>query len=139
MSTTPQQPSPPPAPATSSAASAASAPTADGPALPSNPLGTASFVAAILMFLWRLASQALWPLAPDVLQRINLPYWMFNLILQAPSALLALVATVLGIVALTQKGRRRTMAIIGTTLGVSALVNLVAGWMVTFLSSALFY
>lgn len=136
MSTTPQQPSPPPVPATSSATAA---PTAPGPTLAGNPLGTASFVAAILLFLCGLASQALWPLAPDVLQRTNLPYWMFSLILQTPSALLALVATVLGVVALTRKGRRRTMAIIGTTLGVSSLVNLVAGWMVNVVSSALLY
>ena len=127
MSTTPQQPSPPPVPARSSAAAA---PTAPGPALAGNPLGVASLVAAILLFLWGLAAQALWPLTMGITDRVDLPFWLSSFILQAPTALLALVATILGVIALTRKGRRRTMAIIGTTLGVST---------VTFVTSALFY
>lgn len=138
MSIPPQQPS---APDPSSAATApeTSAPATLVPALRSNPLGTVSLVAAILLLLAQLASQLLWPFIPYLTQRIELPYSTLDLFLMVPIVLFALVAAITGIIALLLKGRRRTAAIIGTTLGVTTVAFRIVGAVAAAVATRLLY
>lgn len=96
------------------------------PAPRPNPAGLASLIAGavllLLGFVRILISQSL----PLFLDRLDLSFPQVSIWLQAAnvlSALIALVTVVLGVVGLLLPGRRRTAAIIGTTLGAAQLAN----------------
>ncbi|MGP9844816.1 hypothetical protein [Brachybacterium sp. 107] len=93
-----------------------------------NPFGVASVIAGVLLLLVGTATIMLSPAIPLILSRFQLPYQFVGLLTALPQALIALVGTVLGIVGLLAKGRRRVAAIIGTTIGASHLVTAIVGF-----------
>lgn len=93
-----------------------------------NPFGVASLIAGVLLLLLGAATIMLSPAIPMLLSRFQLPYQFVGLLTSLPQALVALIGTVLGIVGLLAKGRRRVAAIIGTTICASHLVTALVGF-----------
>lgn len=88
----------------------------------SNPLGVASLVAAALLLVASIAGQLLYPLVPFLANEIGMSYQTLPMLISIPSALLATIATALGIAVLLLRDRARTAAIMGTALGASHLI-----------------
>lgn len=101
-----------------------------------NPVGLASLVFGILLVLLTLAWRVLSPALPRIVQSFDLPLSAVSLFMVVPSAVVAVIATILGIVGLLLRDRRRAAAIIGTTLGASTLINLVVGTVGSLLVAA---
>lgn len=97
------------------------------PARHGNPFGVASLVAGVLLLLAGIVVQSSAPAIPFLLARTGAPHQVIPLVISLPSAILAVIATVLGIVGLLLRDRNRIPAIIGTTLGASHLIAAVAG------------
>ena len=93
----------------------------------SNPVGIASLVAGALMVLASIAAQTAMPLLPVIMAEMNWSYRTIPMLISLPPAILAIIATALGIVGLLLRDRARVPAIIGTTLGASHLIIGVAG------------
>lgn len=104
-------------------------PTADVPASRprSNPVGVASLVAGVLLVLASIAVQTVVPLLPWIATEMDFSYRTIPYLMSLPPAILATIATALGIVGLLLRDRTRSSAIIGTTLGVSHLIVTTAG------------
>lgn len=100
----------------------------------SNPIGVASLVAGVLLVLASIAAQTVVPLLPLIATEMDFSYRTIPYLMSLPPAILATIATALGIVGLLLRDRTRVAAIIGTTLGVSHLIVGMAG----VLSSAFF-
>ena len=90
----------------------------------SNPFGLASLIAGVLLLILSIAAQAL---TPVVASGPGVPLRTSMLIPPLLPAIMAAIATVLGIIGLLLRDRPRTAAIIGTTLGASLLVVRVVG------------
>lgn len=90
-------------------------------------MGIASLAFGTLLLLAGVASQALNPVLPLLLERTGMSFSMIPLLFGLPQAILAAIATVLGIVGLLLRDRARVPAIIGTTLGASHLVISLTG------------
>lgn len=99
-----------------------------------NAVGVASLVAGVLLVLASIAAQIIVPLLPWIATELGFSYGTIPYLMSLPPAILATIATALGIVGLLLHDRTRVAAIIGTTLGVSHLLVGMAG----VLSSALF-
>lgn len=106
-----------------------SGPTPSGPVAQrgANPVGVASLVVGVLLLLAGVAAQSSAALLPLLMERTGLSYRALPLLISLPGIALALLATVLGVIGLLQRERRRTAAIIGTTLGGSHLLVSIAG------------
>lgn len=105
-----------------------------GPRPRGNPVGVASLVAGVLLVLASIAAQIIVPMLPLIATEMDFSYGTIPYLMSLPPAILATIATALGIVGLLLRDRARVAAIIGTTLGVSHLLVGMAG----VLSSALF-
>lgn len=92
-----------------------------------NPFGVASLIVGVLLLLLGAATMMLAPAIPTLLATFQLPYQAVGLLMSLPQALVALLATVLGIIGLLVRGRRRVAAIIGTTIGASHLITAAVG------------
>lgn len=92
-----------------------------------NPLGVASLVAGVLLLLWLVLSTTMTAAMPYLVTERGMPLGMITVLRVVPTVLLGLLAVVLGIIALLPRGRRRTSAVIGVTIGASQLLILVAG------------
>ncbi|MGP5640273.1 hypothetical protein ACTXPS_12605 [Brachybacterium tyrofermentans] len=92
-----------------------------------NPFGVGSLIAGALLLLLGAATMMLSPAIPMLLSRFQLPYQFLGLLTSLPPALVALIGTVLGIIGLLTRDRRRVAAIIGTTICASHLVTAVLG------------
>lgn len=99
-----------------------------------NAVGVASLVAGVLLVFASIAAQIIVPLLPWIATELGFSYGTIPYLMSLPPAILATIATALGIVGLLLHDRTRVAAIIGTTLGVSHLLVGMAG----VLSSALF-
>lgn len=102
-----------------------------------NLLGIASLVAATLLLLASIAGQLLYPLVPFLANELGMSYQTLPMLVSIPSALLATIATALGIAGLLLRDRARTAAIIGTTLGASHLALGLVGVLGVHLAGAL--
>lgn len=103
----------------------------------SNPLGLASLIAAALLLVASIAGQLLYPLVPILAAEIGMSYQTIPMLISIPSAVLATLATALGIAGLLVRDRARTAAIIGTTLGASHLILGLVGVLGVQLAGAL--
>lgn len=92
-----------------------------------NPFGIASLVFGILLILAGIATQALSPALPIIMERSGMSFRMVPLLFGIPQALLATIATVAGVIGLLLRDRARVPAIIGTTLGASHLAVSLVG------------
>lgn len=92
-----------------------------------NPVGIASLAFGILLLLAGLAAQAISPALPFSLERTGMSYQAIPFLFGIPQAVLATIATALGIVGLLLRDRARVPAIIGTTLGASHLIVSLVG------------
>ena len=103
--------------------------TADQTSLPrrGNPAGLVSLVFGILLLLANVAAQSLAPAIPVFLAKSGMSYQVIPLLFGIPQAVVAVIATALGIVGLLLRDRPRVPAIIGTTLGASHLISSVIG------------
>ncbi|MFC7456674.1 hypothetical protein ACFQS2_05715 [Brachybacterium sp. GCM10030267] len=88
----------------------------------SNPAGLVSLIAGILQIVVLALLQALTPALPWFAAQYDLPTRSLSLIMAAPPLVIAIVAIIFGVIGLVSTGRRRTAAVIGTTLGVSHVV-----------------
>jgi len=104
-----------------------------------SPLGTAALIAGVLLLLWVIFSTTLTAAMPYLITRVGMSVAAISLLHAAPTLVLGLLAVVLGAIALLQPGRRRTGAIIGTTIGASQLLILVLGTLGTVMFSAVLY
>lgn len=102
-----------------------------------NPFGTASLVCGIVMLVVGILTQALAIALPYLIDDTLVAMRLMPLVNAVPIGLLALTATVLGVIGLLAKGRPRTAAIIGTTLGASTLMSLVLGTIATVVVGAM--
>lgn len=92
-----------------------------------NPLGLASLVVGVLLLVLGIIVQTVTPVVPRILQDLNLPYSAISLVIAGPQAIVAALATVLGVIGLLLRERKRVAAIIGTTLGASHLLVMIVG------------
>jgi amino acid transporter len=117
----------------SSTAPSAGAPSAGKSA---NPLGMASLIVAIVLIALstlRTGTNVLIPLlAQDFDTNYTLLIWVPTIML----GLVALVSLVLGVIALLQRGRRRTAAIIAVSVSASWLFTLVGGQILSAIVAA---
>ncbi|MGY5766564.1 hypothetical protein ACXET9_15360 [Brachybacterium sp. DNPG3] len=104
-----------------------------------NPLGVAALVAGVLLLLLRVAASLTSMFIPLISERIGFSYVTISGAIQAPQVIMALIATVLGVIALLLPRRRRAAAIIATTLGVSDLVLVLTAWIGVPILAALTY
>ncbi|WP_152352116.1 hypothetical protein [Brachybacterium subflavum] len=119
--------------APSPSAPISSAPTA---AKASNPLGMASLIVAILLIALSTLRTGMNVLIPFLAQKFGTS---FTLLIWVPTIMLglvALVSVVLGAVALFQRGRRRTAAIVGVSVSASWLFTLVGGQILSAIVTA---
>jgi hypothetical protein len=93
----------------------------------------------VLLLLCGMASAGVSVAVPHLVESLGTSFQAVSLLIRVPSALMALVALVLGIVGLVLRDRPRTAAIIGTTLGVAHLVSAGAAMLVSFLVASLLY
>lgn len=84
---------------------------------PSNLIGTASLVAGVLLVLASIAAQTIVPMLPLVADNMDFSYRTLPRLMSLASAILATIATALGIIGLPMRDRARVPAIVGTTLG----------------------
>lgn len=103
------------------------------PRLRPNPLGIASLVAGVLMTMVTILEPLVYVVMPDLMTLTSMSSTALSYLLSAPGTVLALFAAVLGVIGLLQRGRARTAAIIGTTLGVPRLLFEVTSTLVTVL------
>ncbi|MGP9536875.1 hypothetical protein ACT3SP_02630 [Brachybacterium sp. AOP43-C2-M15] len=101
-----------------------------------NPIGLASLVAGILLLLVGFVVQSTTPAIPLLVERYGLSYQLLPLLYAIPQAVIAVIATALGVVGLVLRDRPRAAAIIGTTLGASHLVVGLVGMVGSFLVGA---
>lgn len=109
---------------------------APGTTKASNPLGMASLIVAILLIAFSTLRTGMNVLIPSLAQRFDTS---FTLLIWVPTILLglvALVSVVLGAVALFQRGRRRTAAIVGVSVSASWLFTLVGGQILSAIVTA---
>lgn len=92
-----------------------------------NRLGLVSLAFGILLLVAGIASQALSPALPVILERTGMSFQMVPLLFGIPQALLATIATAAGVIGLLLRDRARAEAIIGTTLGASHLIASLIG------------
>ena len=104
-----------------------------------NPVGLASLIAGVLLLLCGVASAGVAVALPQIAESLGTSFQAVSLLIRIPSALLALVALVLGIVGLALRDRPRAAAIVGTTLGASHLVAAGGGTLVSFLVAAVLF
>lgn len=91
-----------------------------------NPVGIASLAFGILLLLAGLGAETLSPALPFLLERTGMSYQAIPFLFGIPQAVIATIATALGVVGLLLRDRARVPAIIGATLDASHLiVNLV--------------
>lgn len=93
----------------------------------SNPPGAVSLVAAIVLVVLSTIRGGLNVLVPLLMAKYNTGYALWGWGSTILLALVALVAIVIGIVALLQGSRRRTAAIVGVAVSASWLVMMVGG------------
>lgn len=103
-----------------------------------NPLGIAALIAGIVLVVASIVTQALFPAIPAILRESGLSYRAIPFLLSLPPMVIALIATVLGVIALLLRDRARTAALIGTTLGASHLVVALFGALGTSAVAAVF-
>jgi len=101
-------------------------PTSPAVAPKANPVGTASLITGILLLLVSIATTGVSQALPLIMQEFDLSIAQVAWILPLPSGIVAVVATVLGVIGLVLPGRRRVAAIIGTTLGAAHLISGIA-------------
>ncbi|MCG7309741.1 hypothetical protein [Brachybacterium sp. ACRRE] len=118
---------------------AAPSPSASDPAsyAASNPLGVVSLIAAIVLVVLSTIRGGLNVLVPLLMAKYNTGYALWGWGSTILLALVALVAIVIGVVALLQRSRRRTAAIVGVTVGASWLVMMVGGQLLSVVVAAL--
>ncbi|UEJ83872.1 hypothetical protein Bra3105_06040 [Brachybacterium halotolerans subsp. kimchii] len=118
---------------------AAPSPSASDPAsyAAPNPLGVVSLIAAIVLVVLSTIRGGLNVLVPLLMAKYNTGYALWGWGSTILLALVALVAIVIGVVALLQRLRRRTAAIVGVTVGVSWLVMMVGGQLLSVVVAAL--
>lgn len=87
-----------------------------------NPFGVASLVAGIVLLALGALTQSLAPAVPLFMAQTGIPFSAMPSLYLIPPAIVATIATALGIVGLLVRHRNRVAAIIGTTLGASHLV-----------------
>lgn len=92
-----------------------------------NPVGIASLTFGILLLLASLAAQAISPALPFLLERTGMSYQAIPFLFGIPQAVIATIATALGIVGLLLRDRARVPVIIGTPLGASHLIVSLVG------------
>lgn len=92
-----------------------------------NPLGVVSLIFGILLLLAGIATQALSPALPFIMERTGMSFRMVPLLFGIPQALLATITTAAGVIGLLLRDRARVPAIIGTTLGASHLLASLIG------------
>ena len=101
--------------------------TAPTPGRRGNPAGVASLAFGVLLVVAGIATQALSRALPFILAETGMSYQAIPFLFGMPQAVLAVIATALGIVGLLLRDRTRVPAIIGTTLGASHLISSVIG------------
>lgn len=92
-----------------------------------NPAGIASLVFGVLLILAGIIAQTVSPAIPAILEQTGLSFDAIPFLISLPQAIIATIATVLGIIGLLLHDRARVPAIIGTALGASHLIVGVAG------------
>jgi len=92
-----------------------------------NPFGIASLIAGVLLLVISAVTQAISPAIPYLLAETGMSFRAIPFLISLPPAIIATVATALGIIGLLVRNQPRIAAIIGTTLGASHLLVGVAG------------
>lgn len=92
-----------------------------------NPVGIASLAFGILLLLAGLGAQTLSPALPFLLERTGMSYQAIPYLFGIPQAVIATIATALGVAGRLLRDRARVPAIIGTTLDASHLMVSLVG------------
>jgi uncharacterized SAM-binding protein YcdF (DUF218 family) len=101
-----------------------------------NPVGIASLAFGLLLLVAGIVVQALSPVLPSILAETGMSFRTIPFLFAIPQAVIAMIATALGVVGLLLRDRARVAAIIGTTLGASHLIVSLVGSLAAVLVAA---